>query len=60
MPIYQFKCVKCGRVEERILTLREREEQQKCECGAALQQLISRTAFTLKGRGFHLNDYPTK
>lgn len=40
MPIYSYKCPKCEKVEEKMLPLRERNEEQKCECGEIQERVL--------------------
>ena len=48
MPIYEFRCAKCGNVEEFILS-GSREIEMKCgACGSEeLERIISRTNFVM-------------
>lgn len=43
MPLYDFKCTKCGIKEERFAGVEERE--QACSCGWKMERLISAPAF---------------
>ena len=42
MPIYEYECLVCGEVFERLSTVDERSSA-KCECGGLAKQLISVT-----------------
>jgi len=45
MPIYVFKCGKCGKCEEHILAIAARDHQMICACGAIQHRLL--TSFTI-------------
>lgn len=48
MPIYEFKCKKCGAEEEHMLPVDKRHSKHKCKaCGAAkgLELQISETIY---------------
>src|SRR6478609_6044105 len=58
MPVYEYKCNACGR-EFEVQQRMSDPELTDCEvCGKpALERLISRTAFTLKGGGWYKDLY---
>jgi putative FmdB family regulatory protein len=58
MPVYEYKCNACGR-EFEVQQRMSDDELTDCEvCGKkALERLISRTAFTLKGGGWYKDLY---
>ncbi len=61
MPIYEYRCKKCGHLFERIQRLAERPIRKCPECGvAALEKLISRGAVHFKGTGWYVTDYARK
>ena len=56
MPIYEYKCPKCGTFElmQRITDTPLR----KCPtCKGRVERLVSRTSFVLKGSGWYATDY---
>jgi putative FmdB family regulatory protein len=59
MPIYEYKCTKCG--DQFEVNQRMSDDQlTKCEsCGGKLNKLISNTSFVLKGSGWYVTDYPS-
>jgi putative FmdB family regulatory protein len=59
MPIYEYKCQKCGTFE---VTQRITEKPlNKCPtCKAKVKKLISNTSFQLKGTGWYITDYARK
>lgn len=45
MPIYEFQCVNCGKVNEVLVTSLEEDIQETCEdCGGKLRRIFSVTA----------------
>jgi putative FmdB family regulatory protein len=59
MPIYEYKCQKCGIFE---ITQRITEKPLgKCPtCKGKVKKLISNTSFQLKGTGWYITDYARK
>ncbi|GEM_PF-150139 len=60
MPIYDYKCSKCGHVFEVLQT--KNINMEKCEkCGSKAKKLPAmRVGFVFKGSGFYVNDYGKK
>jgi putative FmdB family regulatory protein len=57
MPVYEYQCKACGRDFEYQQRMTD-PEKTTCEaCGGALDRLISRTAFALKGGGWYKDLY---
>ena len=56
MPIYEYRC-ECGRGEDKLLPLSERDEPQVCSCGKTMQRLMSVASFVTKptGKGMALD-----
>ena len=59
MPIYEYKCQKCGIFE---ITQRITDKSLgKCPtCKGKVKKLISNTSFQLKGTGWYVTDYARK
>jgi len=59
MPIYEYKCPKCGEFE---VTQRITENAlKKCPtCKSKIERQLSRTSFILKGTGWYVTDYAKK
>ena len=58
MPIYEYKCKKCGHRFEKIHQSFSEPRVKKCpECGGAVEQLFSAPAAHFKGEGFYVTDY---
>src|SRR4051812_39264231 len=57
MPVYEYQCKACGRDFEYQQRMSD-PDKTVCEaCGGALDRLISRTAFSLKGGGWYKDLY---
>ena len=59
MPIYEYKCQKCGTFEttQKITN----KPLGKCPtCKGKVKKLISNTSFQLKGTGWYVTDYARK
>jgi putative FmdB family regulatory protein len=57
MPVYEYQCKACGRDFEYQQRMSD-PDKTDCEvCGGALDRLISRTAFALKGGGWYKDLY---
>jgi putative FmdB family regulatory protein len=49
MPVYDYTCLNCQRIVERITLISQRDKQD-CECGAALSRMLGAPLFRFKGR----------
>ena len=60
MPLYEYKCKKCGRKMEKIRKFSD-PPLTVCEhCGGELEQLLSSPAIQFKGTGWYVTDYAKK
>jgi putative FmdB family regulatory protein len=57
MPVYEYRCSKCGNVFERIQKMSDAPLTVHDECGGTVEKLISRSGFHLKGSGWYATDY---
>src|SRR5271156_4161181 len=57
MPIYEYRCEKCGKVFEVLQRFSDAPLKIHEECGGAVEKLISHSAFQLKGSGWYQTDY---
>jgi len=60
MPIHEYKCRKCEAVVERIEGMHDRQMRKCPSCGGKVDQMISSSAFVLKGTGWYATDYGTR
>ena len=60
MPLYEYRCKKCGEVLE-VLQKYDDQELSHCPyCKGDVERMISATMLVFKGPGFFCNDYRTK
>ncbi len=57
MPMYEYKCHKCGQVFELIQRFSDAPLTVHDACGGELEKVISAPAFHLKGSGWYATDY---
>ena len=57
MPIYEFKCLDCERVFEKLLKVTDPQPSECDVCAGRVEKLISRTGFQFKGEGWYVTDY---
>jgi len=57
MPIYEFVCEACGRIEERLQKLSDPPPEACPECGGKMAKIMSRNSFQLKGGGWYRDLY---
>ena len=57
MPIYEYECTRCGRVEEVMQQFSDKRLKTCRKCSGKLHKLISRSSFHLKGTGWYVTDY---
>ena len=58
MPLFDFKCEKCGKSME--ILVRSSEEKAKCECGSEMKRQISAPSFEIVGNGWSKTDFKNK
>ncbi len=57
MPVYEYQCKKCGKIEEAFQKISDPVLTTCAHCGGSLNKLISQSAFHLKGSGWYVTDY---
>ena len=58
MPIYEYKCRKCGEIFELMESIHSDVHERKClKCGGTAKRIISLSSFQLKGTGWYVTDY---
>lgn len=60
MPIYEYKCRKCGKQFEAFQGITEPELNSCQYCDGKVDRLVSMTSFSLKGSGWYATDYKGK
>jgi putative FmdB family regulatory protein len=57
MPVYEYQCKACQKEFEYQQRMSDPDKTECEACGGALERLISRTAFSLKGGGWYKDLY---
>jgi putative FmdB family regulatory protein len=60
LPLYEYKCVKCGHRFEKIESVSASETKKCPKCGARAQRMASAPAIQFKGSGWYVTDYAGK
>jgi putative FmdB family regulatory protein len=60
MPLYEYQCTKCGKIEEAIQKFSDAPLSTCRHCSGKLNKLISQSSFHLKGTGWYVTDYSKK
>jgi putative FmdB family regulatory protein len=60
VPLYEYKCVKCGRRTEKIENVAGPHLKKCPHCGGKVESLISAPAIQFKGSGWYVTDYAAK
>lgn len=57
MPIYEYRCAKCGKEFEVIQKFSDKPVEKCIHCSGKVEKLISQSSFHLKGSGWYATDY---
>ena len=60
MPLYEYKCVKCGRNTEKIENVSGPHLKKCPHCGGKVESVITAPAIQFKGAGWYVTDYGGK
>jgi putative FmdB family regulatory protein len=60
MPIYEYKCSKCGHLTEVWQKLSDLSLHTCEACGGPVKKIISQNTFHLKGSGWYVTDYASR
>ncbi|MGB5217803.1 MAG: zinc ribbon domain-containing protein [Smithella sp.] len=60
MPIYEYKCSKCGKQFEAFQGISDPELKSCQFCKGKVHKLMSLSSFSLKGSGWYATDYKGK
>jgi putative FmdB family regulatory protein len=60
MPLYEYKCSKCGAVFEVLQKINEPPLKNCIQCHGAVEKLLSPPALQFKGNGWYVTDYASK
>lgn len=60
LPLYEYKCLKCGRKTEKIENVNGPHLKKCPHCGGKVEALVSAPAIQFKGSGWYVTDYGGK
>lgn len=60
MPLYEYKCKKCGHQFEKIQKFSDKMVKKCPDCGGPVEQMITAPAVQFKGSGWYVTDYAKK
>ena len=60
MPLYEYKCLKCGRNTEKIENVSGRHLKKCPHCGGKVESVITAPSIQFKGAGWYVTDYGGK
>ena len=60
MPLYEYKCLKCGRKTEKIENVSGPHLKKCPHCGGKVESVITAPSFQFKGAGWYVTDYGGK
>jgi putative FmdB family regulatory protein len=60
MPIYEYKCTKCGRLFELLQKINDPPLSKCLQCGGRAVKTVSAPAIQFKGNGWYVTDYANK
>jgi putative FmdB family regulatory protein len=60
LPLYEYKCVKCGHRFEKIESVSASDSKKCPKCGAKAPRQLSASAIQFKGSGWYVTDYAGK
>ena len=60
MPLYEYKCLKCGHVFELLQKANDLPLKKCPKCGSLVKKILSPPALQFKGEGWYVTDYAQK
>ena len=61
MPLYTYQCYECGKVQEVMRSVKDRDKSIACDhCMCASDRIIDLAAFQLRGGGWAKDGYGKK
>jgi len=60
VPLYEYKCLECGRLMERIEKVAGPHLRRCSHCGGQVERLLGAPAIQFKGAGWYVTDYAKK
>jgi putative FmdB family regulatory protein len=60
LPLYEYKCRKCGHRFEKIENINASTTKKCPKCGATAERMLAAPAIQFKGTGWYVTDYAGK
>jgi len=60
LPIYEYRCLKCGHQFEKLQNITDRPVRRCEKCGERVTRVFHPVAIHFKGSGFYSTDYGKK
>jgi putative FmdB family regulatory protein len=60
VPLYEYKCRKCGRLTEKIENVSGPHLKKCPHCGGKVEVMLSAPSIQFKGSGWYVTDYAAK
>jgi len=60
LPLYEYKCVKCGHRFEKIESVSASTTKKCPQCGGKAERQLAAPAIQFKGSGWYVTDYASK
>jgi len=60
VPLYEYKCLKCGRHTDKIESVAGPHLKKCPHCGGKVESVITAPAIQFKGSGWYVTDYAGK
>ncbi len=60
MPIYEYKCLSCGKQFEQLRSISDDSPLTCPDCGGKTKKLVTSAGLLFKGSGFYITDYASK
>jgi putative FmdB family regulatory protein len=60
LPLYEYKCQKCGHRFEKIENMNASTTKKCPKCGATAERMLAAPAIQFKGTGWYVTDYAGK
>lgn len=60
MPLYEYRCSKCGAVFEVLQKINDPPLKKCIHCQGSVKKLLSPPALQFKGNGWYVTDYSSK
>jgi putative FmdB family regulatory protein len=60
LPLYPYRCTKCGHKFEKIQSFSSEPERECPKCKGPLERPLTVPGLSFKGAGWYVNDYASK